>query len=304
MTSIINKFFTGSNDVDQKEDDTHDQKKNLPPARIIKEGSTALEGVGTNPTGQNFHDDDQSDIPVARVTEKGSTALGGVGSNPTGQKFEDEPSPEIKRADSQPHKDQSTDNNLPEAHVINEGSTALEGVGTNPTGQNFKDEQPSPEQETVDSQPYKDQSTGHNLPDAPVITEDQATGHNLPDARVIKVSSELNDGIKSTDEINDTPPSPQHSASEPNDDKNNHTVNETLSKEGYEKLVKGEVDTNPGSPTTQDKASGAIDKAIGTVKEKVGKIVGSESIIESGKDQKAEGEARMHGESYVRQRKL
>ncbi|CAG8469430.1 204_t:CDS:2 [Ambispora gerdemannii] len=115
---------------------------------------------------------------------------------------------------------------------------------TNIAGSNQKDK-------PVDSQPYKDQSMGHNLPVAKVITQ----------------------GSTALEGVGTNP-------------------------------TGREVNTNPGNPTTTDKASGAIDKAIGKVKEQVGKIVGSESILENGKDQIAEGQARIHGESYERQRKL
>ncbi|CAG8530677.1 2289_t:CDS:2 [Acaulospora colombiana] len=45
-------------------------------AYVPIKGSTALEGVGTNPTGKKF------DGKTARADQKGSSALEGVGSNP------------------------------------------------------------------------------------------------------------------------------------------------------------------------------------------------------------------------------
>ncbi|CAG8478552.1 12917_t:CDS:2 [Acaulospora morrowiae] len=45
-------------------------------AYVPVKGSTALEGVGTNPSGKKFDDN------VAYPKEQGSTALGSVGTNP------------------------------------------------------------------------------------------------------------------------------------------------------------------------------------------------------------------------------
>ncbi|KAG9285881.1 hypothetical protein G9A89_013306 [Geosiphon pyriformis] len=125
-------------------------------------------------------------------------------------------------------------------------------------------------------------------------TGERPVDKNVPIAHISKKGSTALEGVGT----NPTGEKPLYEQQE-----HTNTTSDANS-QGFEKLVKGDVKVDPGTPTLVEKASGAIDKAIGVVKESVGGLVGSNSMKVTGADQKAEGEARMEGQNYQRERQL